>query len=102
MTISLQVLYPASDGTTFDFDYYTTKHFALVGEHFGPHIKGVQAIKGIAGGPGAPVGYHAVATLLFSDQAALEAGLAASGPVLADIPNFTNATPQMLIGEVIG
>ena len=25
-----------------------------------------------------------------------------AGPVLADLPNFTNVKPQMLIGEVIG
>ena len=30
------------------------------------------------------------------------AGLAAAGPVLADIPNYTDSQPMMLIGEVIG
>ncbi len=33
--------------------------------------------------------------------AALDAALGAAGPVIADIGNFTNTRPQMLIGEVI-
>jgi len=28
--------------------------------------------------------------------------MAAAGPVLADLPNFTNVKPNMLIGDVIG
>jgi hypothetical protein len=43
-----------------------------------------------------------VATLTFADQAALDAGFASAGPVLADIPNYYNGPPTMLIGEVLG
>jgi hypothetical protein len=31
----------------------------------------------------------------------MDAALAAAGPVLDDIANFTNVTPDMLIGQVI-
>jgi len=102
MAASLQVLYPASGGSTFDFDYYTGPHAGLVGEHLGPHIQAIQIVKGIAGGPDVPAGYHCITTLVFADQGALDAALAALDPIVADIPNFTNATPQMLIGEVLG
>lgn len=101
MAVSLQVLYPISDGTTFDFDYYTSTHFDLVGEHMGAHLESMLVTKGLAGGPDVPPAFHAVASLVFKDQDALNAAMGAAGPVLADIPKFTNVQPQMLIGEVL-
>ncbi len=101
MAVSLQVIYPISDGTTFDYDYYTSTHFDLVGEHMGAHIDSMLVTKGLAGGPDTPPGIHAIASIVFKDQDAMNAALAAADPVLADIPNFTNVQPQMLIGEVI-
>ena len=102
MTLSLQVLYPTADNTTFDHAYYAAKHMPIVEEHMGPHIDTVQIVKGLAGGPDVPAGFHAVATMTFTDQAPLDAGLGAAGPALADIPNFFSGQPQMLIGEVQG
>jgi hypothetical protein len=57
--------------------------------------------KGLAGGPGAPAGIYAIATLMFADEASMTGALQASGPVLDDITNFTNTTPEMLLGEVV-
>lgn len=102
MSVSLQVIYPVAEGSTFDHDYYSTAHMALVGEHMGPHIQSTLVTKGLAGGPDVPAPYHAVATIVFADQAAMGAAMKASAPVMADIPNFTNVQPQVLIGEVIG
>lgn len=101
MPVSLQVIYPVAQGTTFDFDYYTTTHMALVGQHMGPHIQSTVVTKGLAGGPNVPAPYHAIATIVFADQAAMGAAMKASAPVMADVPNFTNIQPQVLIGEVI-
>jgi len=101
VAMTLQVIYPIADGTHFDMDYYINTHFPIVDEHMGPHLQSMQVAKGLAGGPDTPPGFYAVATLTFEDQAALDAGIAAAGPAIADIPNFTNAAPQMLIGEVI-
>ena len=99
MAVTLQVLYPITDGSNFDDAYYASTHMALVGEHMGPHIQSSVVTKGLAGGPDTPPAYHAIATIVFADQGAIDAAMAAAGPVLADIPNFTNATPQMLIGQ---
>ena len=101
MPMSLQVMYPITADTNFDYDYYSATHMPLVDKRMGAHIDDVLITKGIAGGPDVPPGMYAVATMIFSDQAALGAALAAAGPVIGDIPNFTNSTPQMLIGEVI-
>ncbi len=102
MSVSLQVIYPVSDDSTFDHDYYTATHLPLVGEHMGAHISSTLVTKGLAGGPDVPAPFHAVATMVFKDQDAMQAALAAAGPVLEDIPKFTNSKPQMLIGEVVG
>lgn len=100
MSISLQVFYPTDGDTTFDHEYFTSSHMTLVGEHMGPFIESTLVIKGLAGGPDVPPGFHVVNTLIFSDQSALDQALAAAGPVLADIKNYFNGEPQMLIGSV--
>jgi uncharacterized protein (TIGR02118 family) len=102
MSMTLQVLYPVSEDSTFDHAYYADTHMAIVGEHMAPHFESVIITKGLAGGPDTPPDFHAIATMAFKDQAALDAALAAAGPALADIPNFYNRTPRMLIGETIG
>ena len=101
MPVSLQVTYPATDGTKFDHDYYFDAHMALVQKHFGPHMQHATASKGLAGGPNTPSPYYAIATMVFADQAALDAALADGAPVIGDIPNFTDTAPQMMIGEVV-
>ncbi len=102
MPVSLQVMYPITDETHFDMDYYLSTHTDLVNEHMGGHMTSRLVTKGLAGGPDTPPGLYAVASFVFADQDALSAAMAAAGPVLADIPEFTNTQPQMLIGEVIG
>ena len=79
-----------------------TKHLPIADNHMGPHIDNTLIIKGLAGGPNVPAGFHTIATITFKDQAALDAAMDAAGPVLADIPNFFSGQPQMLIGQVQG
>jgi len=102
MAVTLQVLYPVGDDTTFDHAYYATTHMDLVDQHMGAHIASVQASKGLAGGPDVPAPFHAIATIIFSDQEAMDAAMQVAGPVMADIANFTNIQPQILIGEIYG
>ncbi|GGB35832.1 hypothetical protein GCM10011316_04950 [Roseibium aquae] len=102
MAISLQVLYPAGPGTRFDHAYYAETHMALVDKHLGPFLVSAQATKGLSGGPDKLPGFHAVFTAVFENQDKFRAAMAEAGPVLADISNYTDVEPQMLIGEVIG
>ena len=101
MAVSLQVLYPALPDTTFDHDYYRSTHMPLVQEHLGKHLLAVQASRGLASGPETPPDFYAVATMVFDSLDTLETAMAEAGPVLADIPNYTNTRPQMLIGETL-
>ena len=102
MTVSLQVLYPTENNTTFDHEYYAATHLPIVDKHMGPHLDDILIVKGLAGGPDVPAGFHTIATMTFKDQAALDSALAAAGPALEDIPNFFSGQPQMLIGQVQG
>lgn len=99
MSVTLQVIYPNADGTNFDYDYYMSTHMGIVGDCIGEHIQSTLVTKGIAGGPDTPPGYHAIASIVFADSAALDAAMGKLGPALEDIPNFTNASPQVLIGD---
>ena len=102
MPIALQVIYPITDGSKFDFDYYTKTHIPMVRDIVGKFIQSNLITKGLASGPGTPPGFHLIATHVFADQQAFDGGMAVAGPVLADIANFTNVQPQMLISDVIG
>lgn len=99
MSVTLQVIYPNSAGTKFDYDYYMDAHMAIVGDCIGEHIESTLVTKGLAGGPDTPPGYHAIASIEFADKATLDAAMGKLGPALKDIQNFTNAQPQMLVGE---
>ena len=102
MALSLQVIYPATDDTRFDMAYYLATHMPLVAEHMGPHIDGTLVTRGLAGGSDTPPPFHAVATMTFADKRALDAALDAAAPVIADIANFTDSQPHILVGEVVG
>lgn len=102
MPVALQVIYPITEGTTFDFDYYTKTHIPMVREIVGKFIQSNMITKGLASGPDTPPGFYLIATHVFKDMQTMQEGLALAGPVMADIANFTNVSPQMLIGEVIG
>ncbi len=102
MTLSLQVLYPATQDATFDYDYYVETHLPLIEEHWGEWIETVEASRGIASGPDVPPAYLLIATITFADEAALDTAMGDKGGVIIDdVANFTNVRPQILIGEVL-
>lgn len=102
MSASLQVLYPSQDGSTFDFEYYLSTHMDLVQEHMGAFIEKTLVTKGIAGGPDVPPPFQAIATIIFKSGDAMAEAMKVSGPVMGDVPNFTNIRPTVLIGEAVG
>ena len=101
MALTLQVLYLSGAGTAFDHGYYLGTHMTIVADCIGRHLKDTLITRGVSGGADQPAGYHAVATLIFAEQDAMDAALAEIGPAVADIANFYDGQPHILLGEII-
>jgi uncharacterized protein (TIGR02118 family) len=102
--VRVSVMYPSGEGKKFDYDYYVNKHMALVKTRLGSvGLHRLEVDKGIAGGaPGAPAVYACVGHLYFDSIGAFQEAMKPHGKELfADVPNFTNITPQVQISEII-
>ncbi|WP_420453450.1 EthD family reductase [Ilumatobacter sp.] len=92
--IKVSVLYPAGDDVTFDVDYYRQTHFAdIVARTIKPARWDVEI--GVDGP------YTAIGNLYFDSLEAMEASMANGEEALADLPNFTNATPTMQVSRLV-
>jgi len=96
MTITFSVLYPKTEGATFDHDYYANSHVPLAVKTWG--LEGAAIEKGIDGP------YEAAVHFTFADQEALGAAMGAPGTaeVMADVANYTTITPVTQLSEVVG
>jgi uncharacterized protein (TIGR02118 family) len=100
--ISVMVLYPNAPGSRFDMDYYVHRHLKLVCDRLKPMgMRSMTYIAEAALDPSAgPQVYRLVADLRFDDMETTRRALAAHGPeTQADIANFTDVAPVILIGE---
>lgn len=101
--IKVSVMYPYSEGGRFDHAYYRDKHMPMLQDRMGAACKYYTVDKGLAGGaPGAPPTYVGMCHI-FCDS--VESFQAAFGPhaseILADIKNYTDASPVIQISEVV-
>ncbi len=93
--ISVHILYPKTDDSTFDMDYYTSTHMPMLADALGDACKGWGA-SSMSGGNWAAVGWATV-----ESQDAFNAAMGEHGAkIMADVANYTNVAPEMLIGEV--
>ncbi len=101
--ISVLVLYPNVPGSRFDMDYYVNRHLKLVHDRLdGMGLRSMTIITEAALDPAAagPQAYRLIADLRFDTMEATRKALVAHGPeTQADIPNFTDVTPVIMIGE---
>jgi len=100
--IRVSVVYPRTEGESFDMDYYVNKHMPMVRDRCGEALKGMSILEGLAGGqPGEPPAYVCVGSLNFDS---VEAFQGAFGPhmaeIMGDIPNYTKIAPQIQISEI--
>jgi uncharacterized protein (TIGR02118 family) len=93
--IRLSVFYPATEGATFDHDYYRDHHVPLAVKTWSPERFEID--RGVDGP------YVAAVHLLFASQDALTAAMSseATGTVIADVANYTSITPVMQTSEVV-
>ncbi len=100
--IVLTGFYPATEGSSFDMDYFLNTHGPLVRELLSPAgLRDLRMLKGLADAAGGDATYRAITELTFDSLDALAAALGEHGPqVMGDIPNFTDAPPALQINEV--
>lgn len=93
--ISIFIMYPKTDDSTFDMDYYTSTHMPMLADALGDACKswGASTIKT---GTWAAIGWAMV-----ESQEAFDAAMGEHGAkIMADVANYTNVAPEMAIGEV--
>lgn len=95
--ISIHVLYPRTDESTFDMDYYVASHMPMFAAALGDGCSAWGASE-VADGPWMAIGWCHV-----DSRDALDTALAEKGAEIgADLANYTNVAPQMLVGEIAG
>jgi uncharacterized protein (TIGR02118 family) len=99
--IRVAVLYPNSDGTTFDVDYYINRHMQLVQNRLEPFgLLGWEVDAGLAGMDNSSAPYACIGYMFFNSVQDFHTGLEKAGEDLfADVPNYTNITPVIQISE---
>ncbi|WP_418500593.1 EthD family reductase [Flagellimonas sp.] len=96
------ILYPNGEGSTFDMDYYETKHMPMVAGFLGDNLKFYEIDKGISGRtpndkpPYAAVGYFYINNIEEYGKAIAENRDA----VVNDFKNYTNIQPVVQISEI--
>lgn len=100
MTV-LRVCY--KHGARFDHSYYTSTHLPLVGGIMGAAVKKIEVVKVASTGDGSAPPYQVMFSAYFDSPAALQT--ARQHPrmpeVLADVKNFYDGMPELLIGEIV-
>jgi uncharacterized protein (TIGR02118 family) len=93
--IRVSVFYPATEGASFDHDYYREKHVPLCISTWSPQKAEID--KGIDGPNVAAV--H----LTFASLDALNEAMASDGTaaILADVANYTTIAPVLQTSEVV-
>lgn len=100
--IRITVSYPAREGARFDHAYYQQQHAVLIREKLGAHgLRRLEIDQALSDGAGRAAPIVAAAHMLFDDLDAFKAAMAAGGKTLAaDIANYTDLQPQVLISQL--
>jgi uncharacterized protein (TIGR02118 family) len=98
----VSVIYPKSETSTFDHDYYLTKHMPLVDRLWGAHgLVNAKVMRGTGSLGGAPP-YELITLLEFPTQEDwLKAAGAHADEIMEDVPRFTNIRPIIQFNEVV-
>jgi uncharacterized protein (TIGR02118 family) len=93
--IRMSVLYPVTEGATFDHDYYRDHHVPLAVRTWG--LDGAEIDQGIDGP------YVAAVHFRFESVEAMDAARAVEGSaaVSADIANYTTIKPIRQISQIV-
>lgn len=93
--IRFSVLYPSTEGASFDHDYYVNTHVPMAAEAWG--VEGAQIDRGLSGP------YVAAVHFTFDSTEALHAALGAprTAEVMGDVVNYTTISPVTQTSEIV-
>ena len=99
--ITVAVMYPAGDA--FDLSYYMQTHIPLVKRLWeGMGLQNIQVLRGMPGPDGTGPVYSHLALLTFQSMDSFKAAAGQhGGEIFADIPNFTQAKPNIQFSETV-
>ena len=100
--VKVSILYPSKPENRFDVDYYLRVHMPMAERLLGSAVKAISVEIGIGGeAPGQPAPYAAIVGFTCeSVEAFTTAFLPVAAQLQADIPNYTDITPQIQISEI--
>jgi len=101
--IKISVMYPYGEGKTFNMEYYETRHMPMMATFLGSNLIKYTIEKGLSSGiPNQPLPFMAIGTFYVKSLSDYQAAI---GPkrdaIRADILNYTNISPVILVSEVI-
>jgi len=95
--IVVSILYPQTEDSSFDMEYYTSTHMPMLAESIGDACSGWGAAR-VGDGKWAAIGWATV-----ESQDAFDAAMAEHGAkIMGDVANYTNVRPELLVGEYAG
>ena len=94
--IRVTVLYPGGEGSTFDMEYYKTKHKEIV-------FRALQGVERMEIDQGVNGPYMAIGHLFFPSTEAMQAAMggASAAEAMEDVKNFTNVQPQIQVSQIV-
>ena len=101
--IKVSVMYPFEEGTTFDMEYYETKHMPMVAEFLGSNLVKYTIEKGLASGiPDTPLPYIAIGTFYVKSLSDYQAAIGPNRDAIrSDILKYTDISPVILVSEIV-
>src|SRR5437868_3626657 len=100
--IKLTILYPNSEGATFDLDHYLKVHVPMAHRLLEPAMKSFAVDFGILGaGPDVPPPFLAIGEQVYeSVEAFMEVFMPNAAELQGDIAKFTNVAPIIQFSEI--
>ncbi|KAA2240266.1 EthD family reductase [Chitinophaga agrisoli] len=101
--IKISIMYPYTEGKTFNMEYYETNHMPMVAGFLGSNLVRYTIEKGLSSGiPNQPLPYMAIGTFYVKSLSEYQAAIAPNKDAIrADFANYTNVMPVILVSEVV-
>ena len=101
--IKVSVMYPFSEGKTFNMEYYENSHMPMVAKFLGSNLVKYTIEKGVASGiPNQPLPYMAIGTFYVKSLEDYQAAIAPNRDAIrGDFVNYTDIAPVILVSEVV-